>query len=160
MVKKDMPTKMMINAGNQRHRGDSHHEKPPPLQHTMGSALSRDREVPRVNVPVTPKPNRPDFRVRKVFDELSHARPSDGQRMLAIASLPLALEALGGDLTTWEGRTALELANGWAKLGRDGTLDLFEFAQAARELEVTKPPPSGGSRPERAQTCVASLPPI
>ena len=144
------PTTMKVNAGNQRHRGDSRHEKPPPLQHTMASALARDNEVPRINVPVTPKPLRPSMRVRNVFAELSHARVADGQRVMPIASLPLALEALGGVLTSWEARTALELAHGWARLGKDGTLDLFEFAQAAKELETTKPPPSAGGRSSRA----------
>ena len=32
------------------------------------------------------------------------------------------------------------MARGWAELGGDATLDLFEFSMAARELETTKPP--------------------
>jgi hypothetical protein len=61
-------------------------------------------------------------------------------RVLDIARLPLALRALGADLDSWAGKAALQVAHGWAKLGGDATLDLFEFSQAARELEMTKPP--------------------
>ena len=167
------PTTMIINAGNQTHRGDSHNEKPVPLQHTMGSNAVTGNELPRINVPCTPKPQRPPPKVRAVFDELSRpatarsgatasgasavvasdtdapagapppASPSSTStemRVLDIARLPLALRALGADLDSWAGKAALQVAHGWAKLGGDATLDLFEFSQAARELETTKPP--------------------
>ena len=140
---------IMVNAGNQAHRGDCQHEKPPPLQHVMASAIHTGNELPRVNVPVTPKPLRPSVRVRKVFNELAHPR-LDGQQVMRISAMPLALEALGADLGSWEGRTALQLAHSWASLGGDATVDLFEFAQAARELHSIKPPPSNGDKSARA----------
>ena len=166
------PTTMIINAGNQTHRGDSHNEKPVTLQHTMGSNAVTGNELPRINVPCTPKPQRPPPKVRAVFDELSRPATASGatasgasavvasdtdapagappaaspsstsseMRVLDIARLPLALRALGADLDSWAGKAALQVAHGWAKLGGDATLDLFEFSQAARELEMTKPP--------------------
>lgn len=141
--------KMMINAGNQSHRGDGSVEKPAPLQHTMGSSVLSGNELPRINVPVTPKPIRPSVKVRKVFDELAFERP-DQVRVMRLSALPLALEALGGDLNSWEGRSALDLARGWAELGGDATIDFFEFAQAARELETVRPPPRSAKPSERA----------
>ena len=96
------PTTIMINAGNQLHRGDAHHEKPAPLQHTMASAVNSGNELPRINVPLTPKPMRPSIRVRKVFDELAH-EGLDGQKVMRIAALPMALEALGAKLDSWQG---------------------------------------------------------
>ena len=62
---------------------------------------------------------------------------------MRISALPRALEALGADLESWQGRSALQLAHTWAACGGDATVDIFEFAQAAKELEQVKPPPPG-----------------
>ena len=64
----------------------------------MGSGVTMG-SIPRLNVPVTPKPIKPSLRVRNVFNELSHEQP-DGQRVVRIANLPMALEALGADLNS------------------------------------------------------------
>jgi hypothetical protein len=92
---------------------------------------------------------RPSLKLRNVFNELAHSR-LDGQKVLRISSLPLALESLGADLDSWEGRAALNLARSWATLGGDATIDIFEFAQAARELQTTKPPGSVSQPSSRA----------
>ena len=115
----------------------------------MGSGVTMG-SIPRLNVPVTPKPIKPSLRVRNVFNELSHEQP-DGQRVVRIANLPMALEALGADLNSWEGRTALTLANGWAKLGGDAAIDIFEFTQATEELRHIKPPISSNGSGGKAE---------
>ena len=115
----------------------------------MGSGVTMG-SIPRLNVPVTPKPIKPSLRVRNVFNELSHEQP-DGQRVVRIANLPMALEALGADLNSWEGRTALTLANGWAKLGGDAAIDIFEFTQATEELRHIKPPISSTGSSGKAE---------
>ena len=50
-----------------------------------------------------------------MFRELSHVR-DDGERVLRLASVPLALEAATGvDLESWEGKRAIELAYEFGK---------------------------------------------
>ena len=82
------------------------------------------------------------FPLRPLLALVVHDSTIGPHRTRLPLSVPLALEALGADLASWEGRTALDLATEFATLGGDATLDLFEFAQAVRELETTKPPTS------------------
>ena len=116
------PGSITVNAGNQTHRGDGRTEKPAPLQHTMGSAVSSGNELPRINVPVTPKPIRPPARVRKVFYELAALKRVDGRLVpcqpagTACGQQPSAKEGEGN-----EGRgvsTPSEPAGGAAAGGR------------------------------------------
>lgn len=86
---------------------------PKPVPAYAGGASPRRFGRP----PSEPEPTRPSSikRASEMFRELSHVR-DDGERVLRLASVPLALEAAtGADLESWEGKRAIELAYEFGK---------------------------------------------